>query len=136
MGIEIDWLDRHQTIIKFTFHDGWTSDDLLNAFNQSFAMMMLVHHPVHFLLDMSNTMTMPFDGIFTNLLGISENHQPQFEAFMAVVTHNKLHLTFLRKLQTFHPDILPKQTQVYSQMNHAVQWLNAMNRQLIAMITV
>lgn len=136
MGIDVHWLDRHQTIIQLKFSDTWTLVDLTNAFERVFAMMELVHHPVHYLLDMSDSLTMPFDNVFDELKRIAKMHHPVKDEYMAIVTHSKIHLTLVRKLQTFHPEILPKYIQVFAHTGQAVQWLNAVNRNLMMQIRV
>lgn len=59
MGIQVQWDNPQHTIIRYDFAAHWTSEDFFDAIAADDDMIASVDHPVHLILDMSKSDTVP-----------------------------------------------------------------------------
>lgn len=59
MGIQVMWDDERKWAVRYVFAPKWSWDDLKNAFGDVRALMDTVDYPVHTILDLSHTSSLP-----------------------------------------------------------------------------
>ncbi len=53
------WDDERKWAVRYVFAPKWSWDDLKNAFGEAYALMDTVEYPVHSILDLTQTHTLP-----------------------------------------------------------------------------
>lgn len=93
MGVIAAWEDKERTIIRLTFAQHWTNEELHSAGMDSIQMIRSVTHPVYVISDFSASATLPV-GILWKARDLNRSRPPNWAAGITI-THDSLTLSLI-----------------------------------------
>jgi len=106
--IDVDWGDVNETILVWTFEDGWGVQDFMTAFTLSEQMVAEKITPsiIHMLLDVQHTVHLPRDMFTLGRYAINRANKVGFRGLVTIINPTLLWYRFYDVLQITVPHSL------------------------------
>jgi hypothetical protein len=103
--IDVDWGDVDETILVWTFEDGWTAQDFMDAFTTSeeFVEEKTTPSIVHALLDVQHTVHLPNDMFTLGRYAINRASNLEFKGLITIINPTMLWVRFYDALKVTAP---------------------------------
>lgn len=108
MAIQVQWDNPEKTVIYYTFEGRWTFKDFNGVYQEVFAMLDTVNHPVHAIVDLSKSPFFPTDTLSEMRRLTFEQHRNGgitviiTQNHMAHAMYNFLRSVYRRFSEVFH----------------------------------
>jgi hypothetical protein len=83
MSVTAAWEDPEQTIVRLTFSENWTIEELHETGRESILMIRSVKHPVYVISDFSASATLPL-GVLWKARDLNQMRPPNWEAGISI----------------------------------------------------
>ena len=106
--IDVDWGDVDETILVWTFEDGWTAQDFMDAFtiSEKFVEEKTTPSRVHALLDVQHTVHLPKDMFTLGRYAINRATKKEFNGIVTIINPTTLWVRFYNVLKVTAPHSL------------------------------
>jgi len=103
--IDVDWGDAEETILVWTFEDGWTAQDFMDAFklSEEFVAQKLTPSIIHVLLDVQHTVHLPKDMFTLGRYAINRASDVGFKGLVTIINPTTLWHRFYDALKITVP---------------------------------
>lgn len=103
--IDVDWGDVNETILVWTFEDGWNTQDFISAFTLSEQMVAekLTPSIIHMLLDVQHTVRLPNDMFTLGRYAINRANKVGFKGLVTIINPTLLWHRFYEALKITAP---------------------------------
>jgi hypothetical protein len=106
--IDVDWGDANGKILVWTFYDGWTAQDFIQAFTTSENAVAKSHKSshVHVLLDVQHTAYLPKDMLTLGRYAIKRAADDRQKGLIVIINPSKIWKRFYDILKPMFPHSL------------------------------
>lgn len=108
MGIIVNWDEKDNHILYYTFKDEWTWEELSAAFIKAGVLLDKVSYVATVIMDFSESGRIPLDDMFTKARLVAKDRHERQGEHLAFVGANRIITSSLNRLSSLYPRIMPQ----------------------------